>query len=105
MCLAIILLKYKFDKFVNKLNNIIKKGEFIMINSAKILRAVSILCTTLITIGILVFFYGYFGTDYSMLTGIGIGTTMGGVFIFIMGLFLVITGEVVDKNKEEHFPR
>ncbi|WP_026905907.1 hypothetical protein [Paucisalibacillus globulus] len=71
-----------------------------MINSAKILRAVNILCGTLITIGIISFLYGYFGNDYNVITGVGIGITMGGVFIFIMGLFLVVTEEVVEKNNK-----
>jgi hypothetical protein len=70
-----------------------------MINSAKLLRAVSILCGTLGTIGMILFLYGYFGSGYAALTGIGIGLTMGGVFIFIMGIFLVATEEVVEKNK------
>ncbi|WP_096270103.1 hypothetical protein [Paucisalibacillus globulus] len=72
-----------------------------MLNSAKLLRAVSILCGTLVTIGMVLFLYGYFGSDYGMLTGIGIGVTMGGVFIFIMGVFLVATEEVVEKNKRK----
>ncbi len=77
------------------------KGVLVMINSAKILRAVSILCGTLITIGFITFLYGYFVSDYAALTGIGIGVTMGGVFIFIMGIFLVATEEVVEKNKRK----
>jgi hypothetical protein len=70
-----------------------------MINSKKVLRAVSFVCGTLITIGILSFLYGFFASGYEALTGIGIGTIMGGVFIFIMGIFLVATEEMVDKNK------
>ncbi|WP_042145229.1 hypothetical protein [Paucisalibacillus sp. EB02] len=72
-----------------------------MVNSTKLLRAVSILCGTLVTIGMILFLYGYFVSDFRALTGIGIGVTMGGVFIFIMGIFLVATEEVVEKNKRK----
>ncbi|MBC5637423.1 hypothetical protein H8S33_11460 [Ornithinibacillus sp. BX22] len=73
-----------------------------MINSAKIVRAISILCGALITIGVISFLYGFFGSGYAWLTGIGLGVVMGGVFIFIMGIFLVATEEVVEKNKQNH---
>ncbi|WP_047983011.1 hypothetical protein [Ornithinibacillus californiensis] len=72
-----------------------------MVNSAKVLRAVSILCGTLVIVGMLAFLYGYFANGYAALTGIGIGVAMGGVFIFIMGIFLVATEEVVEKNKRK----
>ena len=44
---------------------------------------------TVLTIGIAIFLYGFFVSDYSTVTGIGIGTVMGAVFIFLMGCFLV----------------
>ncbi|MFS0672219.1 hypothetical protein [Ornithinibacillus sp. 179-J 7C1 HS] len=74
-----------------------------MINSAKIVRAVSILCGSLITIGVVSFLYGYFGSGYGVLTGVGIGIVMGAVFIFIMGIFLVATEEVVTKDKKTKY--
>ncbi|WP_047982213.1 hypothetical protein [Ornithinibacillus contaminans] len=68
--------------------------------SSKILRAVSFLCGTLITIGVIAFLYGFFASGNNALIGVGIGTIMGGVFIFIMGIFLVATEEVVEKDKQ-----
>ncbi|GGA87299.1 hypothetical protein [Ornithinibacillus halotolerans] len=67
--------------------------------SVKLIRAVSILCSMLILIGTIFFLYGYFSMEYSVITGIGIGVIIGGVFIFIMGIFLVATEEIVDKNR------
>jgi hypothetical protein len=72
-------------------------------NHSKILRAVSFISGSLITVGLLLFLYGLFLHQASVLTGIGIGVTMGGVFIFIMGIFLVATEEVVEKHKHKTF--
>ncbi|GIO25934.1 hypothetical protein [Ornithinibacillus bavariensis] len=72
-------------------------------NPSKILRAVSFISGILITIGLLLFIYGLFVNNVSALIGIGIGITMGGVFIFIMGIFLVATEEVVEKHKQKTF--
>ncbi|WP_042220634.1 hypothetical protein [Oceanobacillus manasiensis] len=63
----------------------------------KMLNAVKIAGATVLTLGIVIFLYGFFVSDYSAITGIGIGTIMGAVFIFLMGVFFVATEEVLEK--------
>ena len=53
---------------------------------------------TILTIGISIFLYGFFISDYSAITGIGIGTVMGAIFIFLMGVFFVATEEMQEKR-------
>ncbi|OEH55317.1 hypothetical protein AQ616_03850 [Oceanobacillus sp. E9] len=67
----------------------------------KLLKYVSIICGTLITIGSLLFIYGYFVSDLTAVTAIGIGLVMGSTFIFIMGVFLVATEESFVSEKEQ----
>ncbi|GLO66921.1 MULTISPECIES: hypothetical protein [Oceanobacillus] len=67
----------------------------------KLLKYVSIICGTLITIGSLLFIYGYFVSDLTAVTAIGIGLVMGATFIFIMGVFLVATEESFVSEKEQ----
>lgn len=64
-----------------------------------ILNATKYIAATLITIGVILFFYGYFISSTHTVTGVGIGTVMGAVFIFIMGLFLEVTTETLKNNK------
>jgi hypothetical protein len=64
----------------------------------KILNAVKYVGGTVLTIGITIFLIGLFVSGYSILTPIGIGTVIGSVFIFIMGVFLVATEEMVEKT-------
>ncbi len=67
----------------------------------KILTTVKYIGFTVLTLGIAIFLYGFFVSDYSSVTGIGIGTVMGAVFIFLMGVFFVATEEMHEKvNKE-----
>ncbi|RFU68141.1 hypothetical protein D0469_12805 [Peribacillus saganii] len=49
-------------------------------------------------LGIAIFLYGFFVSDYSAVTGIGIGTIMGSVFIFLMGMFFIATEEMLEKR-------
>ncbi|MFS0751111.1 hypothetical protein [Oceanobacillus sp. 1P07AA] len=67
----------------------------------KLLKYVSIICGTLITIGSLLFIYGYFVSGLPTVTAIGIGLVMGATFIFIMGIFLVATEESFVNKKEQ----
>lgn len=53
---------------------------------------------TILTIGISIFLYGFFISNYSAITGIGIGTIMGAIFIFLMGVFFVATEEMQEKR-------
>lgn len=64
----------------------------------KVLNAVKYAGGIILTLGIAIFLYGFFGSDYSAITGIGIGTIMGAVFIFLMGVFFVTTEEMLEKR-------
>ncbi|CAH0345305.1 hypothetical protein [Bacillus sp. CECT 9360] len=65
---------------------------------AKMLNAVKYVGSIVLTLGIIIFLYGFFVSDYSAVTGIGIGTIMGAVFIFLMGVFFVATEEMLEKR-------
>lgn len=72
-----------------------------MEHKSNMLNAVKIIAFTLLVVGISIFLYGFFVSDYSAITGIGIGTVMGATFIFLMGIFFVATEEMqvkVDKG-------
>lgn len=64
----------------------------------KMLNAVKIVGLSVLAIGISIFLYGFFVSDYSAITGIGIGTVMGAIFIFLMGVFFVVTEEMLEKT-------
>lgn len=70
-----------------------------MQSGLKILNHVKIVGGLLLTVGIFFFLFGIFASGYSKVTFIGIGTIMGAVFIFLMGMFLVASEEIVDKSK------
>ncbi|MDW0117861.1 hypothetical protein QTL97_13015 [Sporosarcina thermotolerans] len=67
----------------------------------KMLNAVKVVGLTILTIGIAIFLYGFFVSDYSAITGVGIGTVMGAIFIFLMGIFFVATEEMQEKVKRQ----
>ena len=69
-----------------------------MESKLKMLNAVKIIAFTLLVVGISIFLYGFFVSDYSAITGIGIGTVMGAIFIFLMGVFFVATEEMHGKS-------
>lgn len=72
-----------------------------MESKSKILKTVKYVSSTVLILGISIFLYGFFVSDYSSVTAIGIGTVMGAVFIFLMGVFFVATEEMHEKvNKE-----
>jgi magnesium-transporting ATPase (P-type) len=62
-----------------------------------LINTVKYVCGTVLIIGIVIFLYGFFVSDYGVVTGIGIGTVMGSIFIFLMGVFLVASEEMVTK--------
>lgn len=68
-----------------------------MESKLKMLNAVKVVAFILLVVGISIFLYGFFVTDYSAITGIGIGTVMGAIFIFLMGVFFVVTEEMLEK--------
>ncbi|MFD1066785.1 hypothetical protein [Oceanobacillus locisalsi] len=68
----------------------------------KLLKGLSLFCGTLITIGALMFIYGYFVSAVPIVTAIGIGLARGATLIFIMGLFLVaVEDNTNNKNRKE----
>lgn len=63
------------------------------------LNAVKYAGGTILTIGIFLFLLGFFGNEQaSVLTSIGIGTVIGAVFIFLMGVFFSATEEMLEKT-------
>ena len=68
-----------------------------MESQVKILNALKFTSGTITLIGIIIFFLGLFENGYSVLTPIGVGTIVGAVFIFLMGMFLVASEEMVKK--------
>ncbi|MCJ8009095.1 hypothetical protein ACFFF5_09420 [Lederbergia wuyishanensis] len=64
----------------------------------KLLNAVKYVGFTVLTTGIIIFLYGFFVSDSSAITSIGIGTVMGAIFIFLMGVFFVATEELQEKT-------
>ncbi|NOU93213.1 hypothetical protein GC093_08265 [Paenibacillus sp. LMG 31456] len=70
-----------------------------MKNNTQILNAVKVIGISLLTIGIIIFGLGFFGS-YSNMTAIGIGTISGAVLIFVMGVFFVVTEEMLTKTGE-----
>ena len=69
-----------------------------MESKRKLLNAVKYVGGSILIIGIIMFSLGFLENDYSILTSIGIGTVMGAVFIFLMGVFFVATEEMLDKT-------
>jgi membrane protein CcdC involved in cytochrome C biogenesis len=73
-----------------------------MESKEKILNIVKILGSTVLTLGIVMFLIGVFANGFSVLTSIGIGTVMGAVFIFLIGVFFVATEEMLSKTSKGH---
>ena len=69
-----------------------------MNSNLNILNAVKYVGASILTIGIIIFSFGFFASGSSAMTGIGIGTIMGAVFIFLMGVFFVATEEMLEKS-------
>lgn len=69
-----------------------------MESKKKILEAVKYVGCTVLTVGMINFLIGFFVNDYRILTSIGIGTVMGAVFIFLMGIFFVATEEMLENT-------
>ena len=64
----------------------------------KFLNAVTYVGLTVLTIGVLAFIVGMFVNGFNVLVPIGIGTSVGAVFIFLIGVFLVVTDEMLEKS-------
>ena len=69
-----------------------------MNSRTKIVAATKNVGGIILALGIMTFLYGFLASDYSAITGIGIGAVMGAVFIFLMGMFFVATEEMLEKT-------
>ncbi|MEK4521180.1 hypothetical protein NSQ95_13755 [Psychrobacillus sp. FSL W7-1457] len=67
----------------------------------KMLHATKVVGAALLTIGIAVFLYGSFISEYSTVMGVGIGIVMGAVFTFIIGMILVASEEMIAKQMKK----
>ncbi|WP_234396845.1 hypothetical protein [Bacillus massiliglaciei] len=65
---------------------------------ATMLNAARTVSGIVLILGLAIFCYGFFVSDYSAITGIGIGTVMGAGFIFIISVVLVASEEMVEKT-------
>jgi uncharacterized membrane protein YczE len=64
---------------------------------SKLLNAVKIVGLMILTIGVIIFSLSFLVSDYKLLAPIGIGTVIGAVFIFLIGVFFVATEEMLNK--------
>ncbi|MFT4415913.1 hypothetical protein ACLM5H_18800 [Fredinandcohnia humi] len=69
-----------------------------MESKLKLLNACKVIGGSLFLFGVVLFMLGLFVSGYSILTPLGIGTVVGAVFIFLMGVFFVVTEEMLEKN-------
>lgn len=66
---------------------------------SKMLNATRMAGGSLLALGMIIFLYGLFVSEYSgALIGIGLGTVIGAVFIFLMGIFFVATDEMLERT-------
>lgn len=68
--------------------------------NANILKAVNYVAVGILAVGLIIFSFGFFGNGNNILTPIGIGTVMGAVIIFVMGIFFVATEEMLNTTKK-----
>jgi len=69
-----------------------------METSLNILNAAKVVGYSILSVGIAIFLYGFFVSDNNIATSIGIGTVMGAIFIFLIGVFFVATDEMEKKT-------
>lgn len=88
------------DNFVNIVNNVSIKGCYNMETYVKMLHATKYVGASLLIIGIAIFLYGSLISELSTVIGVGIGVVMGAVFIFLIGMILVVSEEMIlNSNK------
>lgn len=69
-----------------------------MTSREKVLNLVKFIGLTLLISGSVMFLFGFIGNGFGMLTPIGLGTIVGAVFIFLIGVFFVATEEMLDNT-------
>ncbi|WP_102029241.1 hypothetical protein [Salirhabdus sp. Marseille-P4669] len=70
-----------------------------MDNKARILNVSRFIGVTVLTIGLIIFLMGMYKSGFTAFAAIGLGTIMGAVFIFLIGLFLVVVEDMEMKRK------
>ena len=75
-----------------------KRGIIIAVGREKLFNVVNFVSITILLIGIILLIIGYTGSGYSELAAIGIGTIIGAIFIFIIGMFFITTEEMLEKR-------
>jgi hypothetical protein len=71
-----------------------------MVGREKVLNAIAYIGLTILMIGILSFITGLLVNGFSALVAVGIGISVGAVFIFLIGVFLVVTDEMLEKSNK-----
>ena len=61
----------------------------------KMLHATKFVGASLLIIGIAIFLYGTLMSEFSTIMGVGSGVVMGAVFIFLIGMILVASEEMI----------
>lgn len=61
----------------------------------KILNASRYTGYIILLTGLAVFLYGFFVSEHNVITSVGIGTVMGAIFIFLIGVFFAATEEML----------
>jgi hypothetical protein len=64
----------------------------------KMIKATRNVGGVILILGIAIFIYGMIVSDYVVITGIGVGAVMGAVFIFLIGMILIASEEMLSKN-------
>ncbi|MGM0899555.1 hypothetical protein [Mesobacillus maritimus] len=63
----------------------------------KVLNAVKYVGGTTLTVGMAFFVFGLV-ISHNLITGLGMGAVVGAIFIFIIGVFFVVTEEMLEKT-------
>ncbi|MBY0096834.1 hypothetical protein [Mesobacillus maritimus] len=63
----------------------------------KVLNAVKYVGGTTLSLGMVLFIFGLV-ISHTLITGLGMGAIVGAIFIFIIGVFFVVTEEMLEKT-------
>ncbi|WP_261134838.1 hypothetical protein [Bacillus sp. Marseille-Q3570] len=69
-----------------------------MQSRTKLLNATKFVGGSVLSIGIMMFLFGFLVNGSSLLISLSIGTIVGSVFIFLIGLFFAATEEMLAKS-------
>ncbi len=63
----------------------------------KMIHATKWAGSVILALGMIIFSYG-FVNGFNIMTGIGLGTVAGAIFIFLIGMFFIATEEMVENT-------